>query len=489
MPESRLRVLFVNSNRCRLLVAAPPIGLAYVATATARAGHDVRFIDLLFTTTPDEDLSRALRDFDPDVVGLSIRNIDNVVSQRVESYVGGVESLIRTIRAVSRAKIVIGGPAISILGDRALRTFDADFAAVGEGETLMPALLDALAEGASGAGIDGLHCRHDSGDGSTLPSRLSRFGGSGLERWIDWQRYARRGAAFPIQTKRGCPLGCSYCTYPAIEGSGTRVRAPEDVADEIAHVTRTTAPKTFEFVDSTFTVPESHAMGICEEIIRRKLRVTLSAMGGNPIGISTQLLSTMKRAGFNSLMVTPESASETMLRSYRKGFGVAEVERTADAVRASGLASAWFFMLGGPGETAETVEETMQFIERRLRWSNCLVVVMTGVRILPGSELARTAFDSGYLAPGADLAQPFFYFSPALDEAQVLGRINKSIARNSNVVHSCEEGSSPIQRTVDRLLHAAGVAPPFWRFVPRYLRIPPLPYLRSRHPPVGARAI
>ena len=486
---SRLRVLFVNSNRCRALVAAPPIGLAYVATAAADAGHDVRVSDLLFATNPEKDLARALNDFHPDVVGLSVRNIDNVVHQRLESYVGGVESFISTIRAVSSAKIVVGGPAISILGDRALEIFDADFGAVGEGESVMPSLLAALSAGASDVCIAGLHRRHDSGDVPTPPSRLPRFGASGLERWIDWPRYARRGATWPIQSKRGCPLGCSYCTYPAIEGGATRFRAPDEVADEIAHIARTIAPKTFEFVDSTFTVPESHGMTLCEEIVRRDLRVTLSAMGGNPIGISARLLGMMKRAGFNSLMVSPESASETMLRSYRKGFGVDEVARAAETVRASGLASAWFFMLGGPGETAETVDETMRFIETHLRSRNCLVIVMTGVRILPGSELAREAFESGYLAPGTDLAQPVFYVAPGLGEAQVLERINKTITRNPNVVHSSEEGQSPIQRAIDRLLHAAGIAPPFWRFVPRYLRIPPLPYLRAHYPPIGARAI
>lgn len=484
-----MRVLFVNSNRCHDLVAAPPIGLAYVATAAADAGHDVHFTDLLFSKDPEKELERELKQWNPDVVGLSIRNIDNVIRQKLESYVGGVESLIRTIRAASRATIVIGGPAISILGNRALETFDTDYAAVGEGETVMPALLDALSGGEGGAGINGLYCRSASLEVSTPPSRLARFGGSGLERWINWRSYARRGATWPIQSRRGCPLACSYCTYSAIEGGATRFRMPDEVVDEIASVARTIAPKTFEFVDSTFTVPAYHAMQICDEIIRRELRVTLSAMGGNPLGISTQLLGMMKRAGFNSIMVTPESASETMLRSYRKGFGIDDVERAAEAVRASGLSSAWFFMLGGPGESLRTVEETMRFIERRLRWSNCLVVVMTGVRILPGSELARSAIESGYIRPETDLAQPCFYFSPALDESQVLDRVNSAIARSSNVVHSCEEGQSTLQRAVNRLLHVAGIAPPFWRFVPRFLRTPPMPYLRARYPAVGSPAV
>ena len=176
----------MNSNRCRDLVAAPPIGLAYVATATADAGHDVRFTDLLFSRNPERDIALAIKEFNPDVVGLSVRNIDNVILQRLESYIGGVESLIRAIRDVSGAKIVIGGPAISILGHRALDSFDADFAAIGEGETVMPALLEALSGGANGEGIDGIYCRQGSGECLTPVSRLPQFAGSGLERWVDW---------------------------------------------------------------------------------------------------------------------------------------------------------------------------------------------------------------------------------------------------------------------------------------------------------------
>ena len=484
MIETELRVLFVNSNRCRDLVAAPPIGLAYVATATAHAGYDVRFTDLLFSRNPERDLSLALKGFNPDVVAISVRNIDNVILQRFESYIDGVEELIRKTRDVSSAKIVIGGPAISILGHRALDSFDADFAAIGEGETVMPVLLEALSRGASGEGIDGIYCRQGSGECLTTVPRLDRFAGSGLENWVDWRPYAARGATWPLQTRRGCPLRCSYCTYAGIEGSTTRFREPGEVVDEIARIARTIAPKTFEFVDSTFTVPESHAMEICEEVLRRDLGVTLSAMGGNPLGLSPELLGTMRRAGFNSIMVTPESASERMLHSYRKGFGVDEVERAAETVQNSGLPSAWFFMLGGPGETERTVEETMRFIERRLRWRNCLVVMMTGVRILPGSELARSAFESGYLGPESDLAEPCFYFSPELDEARVLARINQAIALNTNIVHSSEEGDSLLKRTVEHVLRTVGIAPPFWRFTPRVLRTPPMPFLRAHYPPV-----
>jgi radical SAM superfamily enzyme YgiQ (UPF0313 family) len=320
------------------------------------------------------------------------------------------------------------------------------------------------------------------------PARLARFGASGLEDWIDWRAYRRAGATWPIQTRRGCALHCSYCAYPAIEGRVARRRSAADVVDEIERVRARVAPRTFELVDSTFNVPPQPAEALCEEILRRRLRVNLTAMGVNPLGASGPLFTVMRRAGFNSMMVTPEAASPRMLAGLRKGYRVQDVERTARLARASGIASMWFFLLGGPGETRQTVEETVSFVERHLDWPGCLTIFMTGIRVLPGTALAADAARDGALGPDRDLAAPTFYFSPAVDEDWVLGRINQAMRRCPAIVHAAEEGMSTSERVVDRALAAVGVAPPYWRFLPRLLRVPPMPALRRRHPPLARPA-
>jgi radical SAM superfamily enzyme YgiQ (UPF0313 family) len=174
-----------------------------------------------------------------------------------------------------------------------------------------------------------------------------------------------------------------------------------------------------------------------------------------------------------------------MLRNLRKGFDMADVRRTARLARESGIASAWFFMLGGPGETRETVEETCAFVEEHLRWRRCLTIVMTGIRILPGTELARAAVEEGYLAGDRDLAEPAFYLSPLVSEAWMLDRVNRAIARCPGIVHAAEEGGPIYGRLLPRLLYRLGVAPPYWRFLPWLLRLPPLPTLRRLRPAVG----
>lgn len=476
-----MRVLLVYSNRTRDLILPPPIGLSYVASATRRAGHAVRFLDLLTARDPQAALRDALRDFRPEAVGISVRNIDNVVHQRLRTHLGELARFIALIRAATggRVPIVLGGPAISILGSAALKHVDADYAVRGEGEITFPALLAALEAGRDPTDIPGVCMRDGTLVTDTPPARLPEIGASGMQDWIDWRPYRRHGGTFAIQTKRGCPMPCNYCTYPDIEGRGFRRRAADDVVDEIEAVQRALAPRTFEFVDSTFNLPERHALDICEAIVRRGLRVRLTTMGINPRGASPELFALMKRAGFNSMMITPEAGNDTMLRNLDKGFDMQDVRGTAQRARASGLHSTWFFMLGGPGETRATVDETLRFVEQELRGPPFMSVFVTGIRMLPGSRLAQA-----HAAPAADLVQPAFYFSPQVSEAWMLRRINETIRRQPNVVHAAEEGGST-ERLMHRALYWLGVAPPYWRFLPRLLGFPPLHALRRRRPSVG----
>ena len=469
-----------------MLEPPPPIGLSYVASAARQAGHEVRFIDLMISGDPHGELRHALREFRPKVVGISVRNIDNVVAQRTSWHLDEVANMIATVRAHSSAYLVLGGPAASILGPVALERLKADFVVVGEGEKAFPQLLSALENDSDYRDIPGLCYVNGGGVVANAPERQERFGWSGMEQWVRWRPYERAGGTWAIHTKRGCPLSCLYCNYPVMEGHRLRQRSAKDVVDEIERVLVAANPRTIEFTDSTFNVPESHAIGICEEVIRRRLSVHLSAVGLNPAGVSEKLFGLMKAAGFCSLVITPDSASATMLRNLRKGFDVDQVKHTAKLARESGIHCTWFFLLGGPGETQDTAEETISFIEEHLNCKRFLTVVMTGIRILPGTALARQAVAEKYIPAEHDLCEPTFYLSRDVDEAWVLNRINRAIARCPTIVHGAEEDGSPVERLFNRALHWLGMAPPYYRFLPLFLRIPPLPMLRAKS--TGVRA-
>lgn len=475
-----MRVLLIYSNRSRIIEPVPPVGLSYVATAVREAGHEVRFLDLMVSGDPDRDLVAALEGFDPGVVGVSVRNIDTVIPQNLNWQLGETGALLGRIRERGRRVIVLGGSAISVIRTAALERLDADFAIIGEGEASFPKLLDALERGRDFTAIEGLCYRAGGKVLLNEPVRNAEFGSSGMEGWVRWADYEKAGGTFAIHTKRGCPQRCLYCNYPAMEGREFRCREPSDVVDEIERVRAAAAPRTFEFTDTTFNLPGWHAAQICEEILRRNLKLNLSAVGVNPAGLTAELLDLMRRAGFRSIVISADAGNDTMLQNLQKGFCLRDVEEAARLVKKSGIPSTWFFLLCGPGETQETVDGTLAFIEAHLNSRKVLPIVMTGIRVLPGTPLALSLARSGELAADRDLSGPTFYFSPHVRERWVLDRIHQSIARCPAIVHGGEESGSPGERLFYSALQKLGVAPPHMRFLPCFLRLPLVPTLRAK---------
>ncbi len=483
-----MRLLLAYHNPSREMTPAPPVGMACIATAAAAAGHEVAFCDLTLSSRPLRSLARALARHRPEVVGFSVRNIDNVVRQRAARELDAQRELLAAVRAWGPARIVVGGPAVSLLGAQVLTRLDADFAVIGEGEETVPELLAALGEGRSPAAVAGIAWRDAAGLHATPPRPRAAFGASGLESWIDWRPYERRGHTWPIQTKRGCPYGCTYCGYPLLEGAAIRRRDPVEVVDEIARVARRWRPRTFEIIDSVLNEPPGHLLALCRELASRRLGVELTALGLSPRHTDEELFAALRAAGFRSLMLSPESASPRMLAAMHKGFDRADLDRTAALARASGLDCCWFFLLGAPGENRETVEETLAFIERELTSRRFFTIVFTGIRLLPGAPLTRAEQAAGRLAPDHDFTEPTFYLSPELDEAWTLRRINQTIARQPNVVHAAEGEVAAWQRLLEGVAFRLGFRPPVWRLYPRLLSFPPLAWLRRRFPEVGAPA-
>ena len=476
-----MKVLFVYSNQVRDVLPAPPVGLSYVASSVEDAGHSIRFLDLLMTNGKNRQLQRILLQFLPDVVAFSVRNIDNVLHQRLITHLDHLARQVALVWAESNAKIVVGGSAVSILGTQTLDVIDADYAVTGEGEEAFPALLSELERGVSPVCSDNVFCKGRDYVQQRKLKRCPGFGASGMERWIKWKPYEQAGATWPIQSRRGCPHLCTYCPYPLIEGRTVRSRPVAEVIDEIEEVSRVVGPRCFEFVDSVFNGPNDYAERLCEEIIRRNLKVNLTTMGMNVRYLSSSLLSLMRRAGFNSLMITPESGSDQVLATMKKGFTREEVIGCADLLRRDGIFSMWFFMLGAPGETKDTVRQTMELVRSHLNYKSALVLFTTGIRILPCTELARQAMADGVLQPDSDLSQSYFYFSPHTSENWLLQQVDRLAKDCPAVVHAAQDPSvRPIGRFLFRLLYSFGVAPPYWRFFSRFLFSPHVHRARTR---------
>jgi anaerobic magnesium-protoporphyrin IX monomethyl ester cyclase len=290
-----------------------------------------------------------------------------------------------------------------------------------------------------------------------------------LHRWTDVRRYERHGATVPVQTKRGCVYKCVYCTYRNVEGWGYRLRDPEMVAEEIAELRRDAGVAHFDFVDSTFNSPPGHAIRVCEAVARRRLGVRLETMNFTPATASPDLLSAMRAAGFVALGITAESASDAVLARLEKGFDAAQCELVAERVRAAGLPALWIFLVGGPGETPATMEETLRFAAARLRRGDA-VYLTVGLRIYPGTTLHRIAVDEGVAQYGDPLLAPTFYLSPGLALEQAVARLRGFAAEHPRFMFSADS-RSPLLPHLTRLASAFRLPRPHWRYMGVFQRL------------------
>jgi len=470
---SGARVLLVSTNRERQPYPVVPNGLACVASALDAAGHHVRFLDLCFASDPVASARSAAAEFKPDIIGVSVRNIDNSDAIALRHYTPEARSVLHALRqAAPGAKVIAGGAAFGVAPEALFRDLAVDYAVAGDGERASVALVDALSSGAPIEAMPGLVRDRNGTVAFTPPGEdadLDSLPQPALHRWIDLARYQRHGATIPIQTKRGCVYKCVYCTYRNVEGWGYRTRDPELVADEIEELKIKAGVHHFDFVDSTFNSPPGHAIQVCEAITRRNLGVQLDTTNFTPATAGADLLEAMKTAGFRSLGITAESASDAVLQKLEKGFTAAKVREVAERVEKFGIKTLWIFLVGGPGETAETVEETLAFAAWRLGRGDS-VYLTVGLRIYPGTTLHRIAIAEGVVPDGSTLLDPAFYFSSAIRFDATVARLKRFAADHPRFMFSADSRSIVLPY-LTRAASVLRLPRPHWQYMGLFQRV------------------
>ena len=412
-----MRVLLAATNRLRAGGPPYPLGVALLAPAAEAAGHHVRVWDAMFQADWRASLRACLRDLQPDVVGLSVRNVDDQEIRNPTFLADDARQMAELCREETNATLVLGGAAASMFPQEMLAYTGAEYAVVGEGERAFPMLLDRLQSHSPVLGLPGAvwledgRLRgappqwHEPMDDMPLASRdhLDSVG------YYNAPGPANAPNPATLQSKRGCPMKCIYCATSAIEGPKIRMRSPRRVVDEIERLAER-GFRCVHFVDAVFTNPPHHARAICEELIRRRLDVQWSCTV-NPATTSADLVGLMRRAGCSLVMVGNESGSGRILKALRKGFDATAVERAFAACRREGVRYHSFLLVGGPGEDKESVRESVDLM---LRHRPDLVYVTVGIRIYPGCELERIAREEGALPRDADMLRPQFYLSPGV---------------------------------------------------------------------------
>jgi radical SAM superfamily enzyme YgiQ (UPF0313 family) len=322
-----MKILLVSTNRNALPMPVMPIGACIVADAAERSGHAVHLLDLMFTRDAMTDLESAVTGFQPDLVGLSVRNIDNNDMRNTVFFLDDLRKIVDAVRAGTRAPIFLGGAALGVMPEEILRLADVSGGVTGDGETIFPLLLYRISRGGDFHDLPGV-ASIENGIFRRNPSAALGFSAAcpapDYHRWLNTAAYRSHLATVPIQTKTGCQFQCVYCTYPGIEGSAYRLKEPGSVADAVDRLAAT-GLRDIEFVDSVFNAPLDHAMNVCAALAGVGHRARLQCLELNPLFVDDPLLTAMERAGFVGMGITLESASDPVLRGLKKGFTAREV--------------------------------------------------------------------------------------------------------------------------------------------------------------------
>jgi radical SAM superfamily enzyme YgiQ (UPF0313 family) len=448
-----VNILLISPNTLTVPYPVYPIGLEYVAGAIP-AEHSVRIADMLILSL--DELAASIDDFSPEIIGVSCRNIDNTDSGDATFYLNDYQHLVAWLRKRSSALIVCGGSGFTIMPEKILALIGADYGIIGEGERFA-LFIDALLTNRNPAEITGVISAIQSCN-QPLPwqgKQVRKFSQDAAQ----IQYYIQNGGMLNLQTKRGCSFRCIYCSYPHIEGKTHRLVDPGEVAGTALELQAAGAKYLF-FTDSAFNSDIRHSLAVACAMRDAGLSIPWGAFFA-PIKLPEDYFSLMATAGCRHVEFGTESLSDAMLGSYKKPFRAKDVFDAHQRARAAGLHVAHYFLLGGPGESEETVTECLEGIEKLER---SVFFFFIGIRIYPGTSLYDMAIAEGKIESRTDLLHPVFYEPDSVDLTTIAALVGHRASGRRNWVTG--SGDKQVADTIS-ILHRRNFTGPLWEYLAR----------------------
>lgn len=449
-----MKVLLVSANTLMEPYPVYPMGLDYVAAAIG-SRHKVKIVDMNVLGSK-EMLVGVIDDFKPEVIGISLRNIDNTDTSDPRGFIGSYRDLVETIRMHSDALVVLGGSGFTIFPGEIMAALGADYGVIGEGER-MALLLNAIEKRRDVAGIPGIVSQKvqplSAGPWRKNFSRIFPQDTQHAE------FYLKKGGMLNLQTKRGCNQKCIYCTYPHIEGARQRLVDPIAVADTARRLQEAGA-RYFFITDSTFNSDARHTLEIAKALTKAGVSIPWGAFF-MPVKPPEGYYRTLAEAGLSHVEFGTESLSNRMLKAYRKPYRVSDVFRAHHAAVEQGLHVAHYFLLGGPGENPDTLNRTLSRIEEIKK---AVFFFFCGMRIYPNTKLYDIAVSEGQLGSDQDILEPVFYHSSSIRADTIIDRVKERAAGRINWIIGA--GDDKTAAIVTRL-HARGHTGPLWEYLIR----------------------
>jgi radical SAM superfamily enzyme YgiQ (UPF0313 family) len=414
-------VILISANIYKDPYPVYPIGLSYILSYLQDKIPDfqIKLFDLNLNSL--SEIENYLKENNPEYVGVSFRNIDNQDSHIKFDFVTDYIKLLQLIRTSSKSKIIIGGAAFSVYPEKLFNLLKPDFGITGEGEESIYQLINCLENNLDYSKIEGLvYYKNEKIEINPRSNFLKNLKPDINNDLLDF--YWNKSGILNIQTKRGCPYDCIYCTYPLIEGSKVRNLNADFIVETLQRLKAEKKINYVFFTDSVFNINNDFNIELAEKMIKNNVNVRWGAYF-SPHNLDYDLLSLFKKSGLKHIEFGTESISNTQLANYSKHFKVDDIIRISDLCDQLGIYYAHFLILGGYGETNQTLKETF---DNSMKIKNAVYFPYIGMRIYPRTKLQELAIRDGFISETDDLILPKYYISKNADLTNL-----KEMAKNT----------------------------------------------------------
>ena len=415
------RILMVNPNLMKPPVA--PLGLDYLRSKLQVTGYEVRLLDLVFSRDVDKEIQHAVDD-DYLFIAISLRNVDDSYFASQDFCLQKSQEIINKIKDLSNRPIVLGGVGFSIFPLQVMQYCNADFGIYGDGELTLYTLARAFHEKTGYTSIPGLFYK-DKDNYKFNPAEYLDLDKMSLAQrdLVDNALYFQEGAMVGFEAKRGCDRQCIYCADPVAKGRKIRFRDPRDVAMELKGLLKHGITH-FHTADSEFNVPEKHAKAVCRAIIGQRLGDNIQWYAYCVPGpFSEELANLMRRAGCVGIDFTVDSGNDSQLQRLGHLHRVNDIVKLTRLCQRYGFSFMFNLLLGGPGETRQTIKETLELMKDL---EPPRVGISLGVRLYPDTPLGKMVKKQGVIRKNphlqgtidenSNMLRPIFYLSHELGD-------------------------------------------------------------------------
>ena len=383
-----MRVLLINPNRYKS-PPVPPIGLEHVAGTIEESGHKAEILDLCFSDSPFGDIDKAVVAFKPDIVGITVRNVDTVLYQTNEFFLDDIRDIVSHIRQLCGVKVIVGGTGVATDPEGVLEYLGADYAVAGPAEGCINEFFADIGRGENmGQKIYSRTYRYD----ISCPRKVGN---------IDYKKYVEHGGIAGFDTHKGCSSSCVYCSEANTKVSFKRI---EDVVGEIRRLVDAGC-KRFHLCDSEFNEDLDYALDFCSALTKEGLGIDW-ALYMKPANYNKKLFRLMRDSGVSLITLTVDSWKKCPLYWT-------DIEKTIFLAKSSGLRIVVDFLCGFPYEEEDTLLFYLDLF-RRVRPDS--VGINTYIRLyrkLPITNIIRKdeklRGDIIGLADDGRMVRPVFY--------------------------------------------------------------------------------